>query len=387
MTSIEAVREHADLRASAAAFAGDRYTGLAGDWDREQTMLSGEERLALARTGFLGMGLPEEYGGGGATLVESLIVIEEIAKVSQIPAFAVFEANTGPARVVELFGTEEQKQRWLPRIIEGTATMAVAISEPHAGSAATDITTRGVIADGKVVINGQKRWTSGAGHAELYLVYLRLSDERGARSIGAVVVESDAPGLTFGNQERLMGFHGIGSADIFLDDVTVPVEDVLIPAGGFKDLFSTFSIERLGNATMSLAIGQACLDRSAAYVQERHQFGKPIAEFQLVQEALADMVIQVDAARLLIRRAAEGAGRGTPAPLEASIAKCFANEMAKKVSDLALQVHGGYGYAEEYGIERMVRDSHGWALGGGTPAIQRTRIVAEYLGRSFDQRR
>ena len=137
---------------------------------------------------------------------------------------------------------------------------------------------------------------------------------------------------------------------------------------------------------MCLAIGQTCLDRTARYVQERKQFGKPIVDFQLVQGALADMVIQVEATRLLVYRAAARAGHGAPVPLEASIAKCFANEMAKRVSDLALQLHGGYGYSIEYEIERLHRDAHGWALGGGTGNIQRSRIAAEYLGRRFDQR-
>ena len=183
-----------------------------------------------------------------------------------------------------------------------------------------------------------------------------------------------------------MGFRGIPSADMFLDNVRVPAKNLIIPAGGFKQLFEAFSIERLGNSTMSLAIGQACVDRTAAYVQERHQFGKPIIEFQTVQEQLADMILQVEAARLLIWRAAAAAGRGTPDPLQASMAKCFSNEMAKGVSDKAVMLHGGYGYHPDYHVERHHRDAHGWALGGGTPTIQRTRIISQYLGRRFDQR-
>ena len=144
---------------------------------------------------------------------------------------------------------------------------------------------------------------------------------------------------------------------MFFDDVAVPAENLIIDAGGFGRLFTAFSIERLGNATMSLAIGQACLDLCAAYVTERRQFGKEIIEFQTVQTALADIILQVEAARLLIWRAAARAGRGAPRTLEASLAKCFANEMAKKVADVAVQLHGGYGYSEEYGIERRLRDS------------------------------
>jgi butyryl-CoA dehydrogenase len=183
-----------------------------------------------------------------------------------------------------------------------------------------------------------------------------------------------------------MGFRGICSADMMLDDVRVPRENIIVTAGGFARLFGAFSIERLGNATMSLAIAQTALDRSARYVLERRQFGRRIAEFQFVQGAIADMVMRVESARLLVYAAATGAAHGTPHPLAASVAKCVANEAAKVVSDLALQVHGGYGYTSEYEIERLHRDSHGWAIAGGTLNIQRMRIASEYLGIRFDQR-
>jgi butyryl-CoA dehydrogenase len=193
--------------------------------------------------------------------------------------------------------------------------------------------------------------------------------------------------VSFGARERLMGFRGIPSADIRFDDVIVPAENLVVGAGEFGKLFRAFSIERLGNSTMSLAIGQAAVDKTIAYVQERTQFGQPLIEFQSVQMILADMVMQVEAARLLVERAARTAGTGLPDPLEVSLAKCTANEMAKRVSDLAMQLHGGNGYTEEYGLERLHRDAHGWAVAGGTPAMQRIRIVSELLGRRFNQRR
>lgn len=378
--------EQAQLRDMARRLAREVYGPLAVQWDAENTFLPTQERHRLAELGLLGMGLPTEHGGGGADLIDSLLVIEELAKENQVAAFPVFESNTGPARVIDLFGTSDQKDRLLPPIIAGEVVLAVTISEGDAGSAATDLTTRAVRDGDEYVINGAKRWCSGAGHAEQYLVYAKLSEDRGARGIGALVVDGSTRGVSFGPQEQLMGFHGIGSGDIYFKDVRVPVENLIVEAGGFKRLFTAFSIERLGNATMALAIGQACLDRTAAYVQERNQFGKPIVEFQAVQLALADMIIEVEAARLLIWKAAAKAGRSAPDPLEASTAKCFANEMAKRVSDLAMQLHGGYGYSREYGIERYHRDAHGWAMGGGTPTIQRIRIVSEYLGRSFNQR-
>ncbi|MCG7207405.1 acyl-CoA dehydrogenase family protein [Streptomyces arenae] len=382
----ELTDEQRALKQLAAEVATERYAPHARSWDELRTPLPDEERRLLGSLGLLALTLPEEYGGGGRPLIDALIVLEELAKASPLAAWPVFEASTGPARVIHLFGSEEQKKRILPAVAAGESTIAVSISEPDAGSAATDAATSARVEGDEVVINGSKRWCSGAGHAEQYLVYVRFGPEPGAAGMGAVLVDKKTPGLAFGFQEHLMGHRGVGSADMFFSDVRVPVENVIIPKGGFRNLFTAFSIERLGNSTMSLAIGQTALDRTARYVQERKQFGKEIIEFQLVQAGLADMVIQVEAARLLIYRAAVSAGTGAPSALEASIAKCFSNEMAKKVSDLAMQLHGGYGYSHEYEIERLHRDSHGWALAGGTTTMQRTRIASEYLGRRFDQR-
>ncbi|GAA2411223.1 acyl-CoA dehydrogenase [Actinomadura vinacea] len=374
------------LREVAAKVAADVYAPVAADWDLGRRELPAKEVARLAGLGFLGIALPERYGGAGGTLVDALIVIEELAKVCRPAAFQVFEANVGPARVLEFFGTEEQCERLLPGVVGGEVTMAIGISEPDAGSAATDMRTKARPDGDEYVITGSKRWISGGGHATHYLLYCRLSDAPGAKGIGAIIVPADAEGMSYGEREKLMGWRGIPSADVILDEVRVPKGNLVVPAGGFKDLFGVFSIERLGNSTMSLAIGQAALDRTCAYVQERLQFGRPIVEFQNVHMTVAEMAVQVEAARLLIWRAAAGAGRGLPDPLQVSMAKCFSNEMAKKVSDLAMQLHGGNGYTEEFGIEALHRDAHGWAIAGGTPAIQRVRIASELFGRSFDQR-
>ncbi|OLL73454.1 Acyl-CoA dehydrogenase, short-chain specific [Pseudonocardia sp. Ae263_Ps1] len=379
--------EQRELKELAARLGADLYAPRAREWDTARAHLPEVERRRLGELGLLALTLPEEFGGGGRPLTDALVVLEELAKASPVAAWPVFEASTGPARVIDLFGSDEQRKRILPAVASGETTIAVSISEPDAGSAATDATTTARIEGDEVVLNGTKRWCSGAGFSEKYLVYVRFGTTKGAKGMGAVLVDKDNPGLTFGPQENLMGFRGIGSADMFLTDARVPLADVIVPEGGFGKLFTAFSIERLGNATMSLAVGQTALDRTVRYVRERHQFGREISEFQMVQGALADMVAQVDAARLLIRRAADEAGTGHPDPLSASVAKCFTNEMAKRVSDLAMQLHGGYGYSEEYEIERLHRDSHGWALaGGGTPAMQKIRIASEYLGRRFDQR-
>ena len=378
---------HREIRQLARQVARERYAPRAEEWDVGRVRFPRDERRYLGSLGFLGIALPEEFGGSGSPLLEALIVVEELAKECRPAAFQVFEANTGPAQVVNLLGSDDQRTRFLPQIVSGDATMAVAISEPEAGSAATDMTTRAKYALGTYTVNGSKRWISNSSEADYYLVYARLTDEPGAKGLGAVIVEKDRAGVTFGAQERLMGFRGIPSADIYFDDVEVPEENLLIGAGGFRKLFTGFSIERMGNATMSLGIAQAALDRTIDYVQTRQQFGKPLIEFQGIQLTLADMVLQVEQARQLVYRAALNAGRGLPDPLEVSLAKCTSNEMAKRVTDLAMQLHGGNGYTEEYGLERLHRDAHGWAIAGGTPTMQRIRIVSELLGRTFDQRR
>jgi alkylation response protein AidB-like acyl-CoA dehydrogenase len=380
--------DYAEIRTLASRVASDVYAPIAETLDVNRTPISVEQRRQLGELGFLGLAHSERYGGSGMPLGHALAAIEEFGKVCRPAAFQIFEANTGPAQVINHLGTPDQKQRWLPAVVTGEKTMAVGISEPDAGSAATDMRTTGKVADGKVVITGNKRWISNGGEADQYVVYCRLSDAPGAKGIGAVVVEKGTPGFSFGASERLMGFRGIPSADLYFDNVEVPEENIVVPAGGFSKLFGVFSIERMGNTTMSLAIGQAALDKTLRYVEEREQFGKQLIEFQSIQVMVADMILQVEAARLLRDHAVASIDeRGLPDPLKVSLAKCTANEMAKKVTDLAMQVHGGNGYTEEYGIERMHRDAHGWAIAGGTPMMQRTRIVSEVLGRKFDQRR
>lgn len=374
------------IRELARAVARDRYAPKAQAWDLARTAFPVDERRYLGSLGLLGITLPERFGGADAPLLDALVVIEELAKECRPAAFQVFEANTGPAQVINRLGTEDQRARLLPGVIRGETTIAVAISEPDAGSAATDLTTRATRSGGSYVLNGTKRWISNGGEADHYLVYTRLSDAPASKGIGALIVDAGQPGVSFGAPEKLMGFRGIPSADITFEDVVVSPDNLLIDAGGFRSLFGAFAIERMGNATMSLAIGQAALDRTVEYVQERMQFGKALIEFQSVQMTVADMALRVEAARQLVYRAARNAGTGMPVPLEVSLAKCTANEMAKRVTDMAIQLHGGNGYTEEYGIERLHRDAHGWALAGGTPNMQRIRIVSELLGRNFDQR-
>jgi len=340
----------------------------------------------FAELGLLGVNLPSDYGGVGLSHFEAVLVLEEVAKVSIGVAFPIFESCFGPSLAIASFAPEETRQRLLPKVCAGEMIVAVAMSEPNAGSALTDLTTKARVADGKVVVSGQKRWCSGAGHSDAYVVYCRMSEEPGARGIGAVLVEKGRDGFTFGKREHHMGFRGIYSADMYLDDVEVPEENIIVPAGGFKHLMGAFDLERCGNTTMSLACAQSALDYVLDYVQERRQFGKPIVDFQAVQLQLAEMKMKVDAARLLLYRAVVNAESGLPSEGESSIAKCFANEITREVTGRAMQLMGGYGYSREFPIEQKMRDAWGWGIAGGAIDIQKTNIAAGLVGRRFNQR-
>lgn len=339
-----------------------------------------------AELGLLGVNLPTAYGGVGLTHLDAVLVLEEVAKISSAVAFPIFESSFGPALAIAHFAPEELRQRVLPKVCAGDMLIAVTMSEPNAGSALTDLSTRARVDGGRIVIDGQKRWCSGAGHANAYVVYCRMSDAPGARGIGAVLVENDRDGLTFGKRERHMGFRGVCSADMYFDGVEVPAANLIVPAGGFRQLMEAFDLERCGNTTMSLACAQSAFDYVLAYVQERTQFGKPLVDFQAVQIQLAEMRMKVDAARLLLYRAVVNAAQGLPSVGESSIAKCFANEIAREVTGKAVQLMGGYGYSQAYPIEQKMRDAWGWGIAGGAIDIQKVNITAAMVGRRFNQR-
>ena len=337
--------------------------------------------------GFLGINVPQKYGGLGLGNLEALLVLEEFGKISSAVAFPVFESCVGPVRAIERFGNPALRARVVPKVCSGELVVAVSMSEPQAGSALTDLTTRAVRVGDRVVISGTKRWCSGGGHADGYVVYCRMSEAPGAKGIGAVYVPRDTPGMTFGAREELMGFRGVPSSDIYFDQCAVAADNIVVPAGGFKQLMEAFDLERCGNATMSLAQASGALEDVILYVQERQQFGKPIIDFQAVQIRLAEMQIRVEAARLLIWRAASNAQEGLPSIIDSSVAKCFANEMAREVCGHAVQLMGGYGYSREYPMERRLRDAWGWGIAGGAIDIQKVNIAAAMVGRRFDQRK
>lgn len=379
--------EQRQLQEQATAFATKELLGVARELEKSNTPLPHQWRKRLAEMGYLGINLAPAYGGLGYSHLDASIVLEAVAKVSPAVAFPIFESCFGPVRVIEHFGSDALKRRIIPRVCAGDMIVAVSMSEPDAGSALTDLKTRGEIAGDEIVLNGQKRWCSGAGHSEAYVVYCRLSDAPGAQGIGAVLVESGTPGLSFGKPEELMGFRGVPSADMFFDEVRVPRGNLIVPAGGFRQLMETFDLERCGNAIMSLAIAAGALDYVLDYVQTRHQFGKPLVDFQAVQLRLAEMAMRVDAARLLIQRAVVNAAAGLPSVRDSSIAKCFANEMTREVCGAALQLMGGYGYNKEYPVEQRFRDAWGWGIAGGAIDIQKVNIASALVGRRFDQRR
>jgi alkylation response protein AidB-like acyl-CoA dehydrogenase len=382
--------EQEALQATARRFAETELPEIAGTVEREDQPPGPDIVRRFAEMGFLGINLAPEFGGQGVGHLDAVLVLEEIAKISPAVAFPVFESCFGPVLAIQHFAAEELKRRVIPKVCRGEMMIAVSMSEPEAGSALTDLQTRAVVRDDRLVVHGQKRWCSGAGHADAYVVYCRMSDAPGAKGIGAVLVEKDAHGLSFGARERHMGFRGVASADMFFDDVEVPLTNVIVPAGGFKKLMEAFDLERCGNTTMSLAIAQSAFDHVLGYVQERRQFGKPLADFQAVQLSLAEMKMKLDAARLLLYRAVVNAGSGSegglPSIADSSIAKCFANEMVREVTGKAMQLMGGYGYSNAYPIEQKMRDGWGWGIAGGAIDIQKINIASALIGRRFSQR-
>ena len=379
--------ELVQLRDAARSFARAELPGIAARLEADDVPLGRDMLRRYADMGFLGINVPAALGGLGLGNLAALVVLEEFAKISSAVAFPVFESSVGPVKAIEHFAAESLRQRVIPAVCRGEMIVAVSMSEPDAGSALTDLKTSACIDGDSVVLNGSKRWCSGGGHSDAYVVYCRMSDAPGAKGIGAVFVEKGTPGLSFGAPEALMGFRGVPSADLNFDNCRVPAGNVIVPAGGFARLMEAFDLERCGNATMALGQASGALEDVVAYVEERRQFGKPLADFQAVQLKLADMQMKVEAARLLIWRAAANAEHGLPSVLDSSLGKCFANGIAREVTADAMQLMGAYGYSKAYPMERRLRDAFGWGIAGGSIDIQKVNIASAMLGRRFDQRR
>lgn len=378
--------EQIELQDSVRKFAKNELTTVAAEIERTGKPPTKKIIQKFSDMGFLGVNLPQKYGGLGMSNFEAVLVLEEVAKISIALAFPVFESCFGPALAISYFASENLKEKTLSKVCSGNMVLAVAMSEPHAGSALTDLSTSATISNGRILVSGTKRWCSGASHADAYVVYCKMSNERGANGIGAVLIEKNRPGLSFGKKERHMGWRGVVSADMHFDNISLPPENIVLPAGGFKKLMKAFDLERCGNTTMSLACAQSAFDYVLNYVQERKQFGKQLIDFQAVQISIAEMKMKLDASRMLLYRAVTNTGGKLPTAGESSIAKCYANEICREVTGKAMQLMGAYGYSSDYPIEQKFRDSWGWGIAGGAIDIQKTNIAASLIGRRFNQR-
>jgi len=372
--------DQVELRARAAHFARKKVAPHVAEMDRTNDYPWGIV-AGLAAEGFMGMTIPRAYGGGGRSLMDMALVVEELAKVCGTVARIVVDANTAIPKAILEFGTEAQKQAWLPEIVKGDKP-AIAITEPEAGSAATSMTTSAAREGDEIVLNGEKCWITGAGVSRLYLVFSRFGDTPGAAGIGGVLVNGDTPGLSVPRVPMMMGVRGMPEGDVKFENCRVPAENLLVPPGdGFKKLMRCYNLQRVGAATVALGIAQGALDLAVDYAASRKQFGQPIGDFQGIRWKLADMHIKLESGRLLVHRAASDLTDGYPDKVNAALAKVSTAEAAIEVTNAALQIHGANGYSCDYPVERMVRDARMFAIGGGTAEMQRNLIGEELMAR------
>lgn len=378
---------HEMIKNTAREISEKEYREKQEEWIQDDKTIPREELKNLADLGFTGLTLPEKYGGQELDNLTAVVAIETFQR-NLVPSLAeiVHETATGPVRQIDFFGTEDQKERFIPPVCKGESIISIAMTEPEHGSALTDLETTAEKQGDEYVINGRKRWVSGAGESDYYLVFVRVGEEKGWKGLGTIIVDKENSNLEFGKKEETMGIETGIQRDIIFENVHVPEENLLTDAGEFIKNMLAFNVERLGNAAENLGIAQAALDEGVKYSQEREQFGKEIIEFQAIQMKIAKMIEKVEAARLLVYRAAANSGREIADRLESSVAKDFANKIGKEVTELSYQIHGAYGYSKDYPIERLYRDARGWAVAAGTPEMQKIGIVSAYLGRSFSQR-
>ncbi|MDX1486710.1 MAG: 3-sulfinopropanoyl-CoA desulfinase [Acidiferrobacterales bacterium] len=346
---------------------------------------------ALTKAGFMGMTIPEQYGGQGLSYLDAVLVVEEMAKVCGVTGRIVVEGNMGAIGAIMKYGSEKQKKLAAGFVLSGDKP-AICITEPEAGSAATQMTTRADRKGERYVINGRKHWITGGGVSKLHLIFARVFDNGVEQGIGGfIAVRDQAEGLVIGAREPAMGLRGIPETEILFEDLEVAEDMMLVPPEGirrgFAGLMNAYNSQRVGAATVALGIAAGALELALDYAQTREQFGRPICEFQGLQWMLVDMHTQVAAARLLIHKAAAGAGAGFPDITEAAQAKVFASDMAIKVTNDALQVFGAAGYSRNLPLERMVRDARMFTIGGGTAQILRTVVASQLLQRKLPQTR
>jgi butyryl-CoA dehydrogenase len=366
------------IRDLARKIARERIAPHAAHYDETETYPE-ESMRAILESGLFGIWVPEEYGGSAMGCLALSLVTEEIAAACAATATQYLDQPLGGLPIL-LAGTEEQRKKYLPRLATGELLSAYSLSEPGAGSDAAGLRTTAVRRGGHYVLNGSKQWCTNGDHADVVTVFATVDASRRAKGVTAFLVEKGTPGFSVGKKEKKLGIRASPTVALHFTDCAVPVEQRLGAEGeGFKIAMRTLDITRPATGSMAVGIAQAALDAAVGYARERRQFGRPIGAFQGVQFMLADMAMQVHAARLMVHHAARQLDAGiTGNTYEASMAKCFAADAAMKVTIDAVQVFGGYGYTREYPVERYMRDAKIMQIYEGTNQIQRL-IVAKAL--------
>ena len=336
----------------------------------------------MAGQGLLGITIAEGDGGQGGSLIDAVIAIETVAASCPRSADVVQAGNFGAIRVLAEYGTAEQKRAYLSRLLGGEGVISVAMTEPEAGSAVTDLRTTATPDGEGWRINGSKVFTTHSAYADVYLAYVRFGP--GVGGIGSVLIERESAGVRRGRPSEFMS--GEEWAQLYFDDVHVPPERVLLGPGGFKKQIAGFNVERIGNTARSLALGRYAYEEARRWALERRQFGRLLCEFQGLQWKFAEMKMKLDAGQLLLYRAAANADRGFPSAEETAIAKAFCNQAGFEVANDALQVMGGMGYSRESLVEYCVRRCRGWMIAGGSVEILKNRIAESVFERTFSQR-
>ncbi|WP_163099585.1 acyl-CoA dehydrogenase [Peribacillus alkalitolerans] len=343
-----------------------------GEFPRELIKKMGE-------LGLMGIPVPEAYGGAEMDFVSYIIAIHEISKVSATLGVILSVHTSVGTNPILYFGTEEQKQKYVPKLASGEYLGAFCLTEVSAGSDASSLKSKAVKSGDHYVINGSKVFITNGGEADVYIVFATTNPEAGAKGVSAFIVEKDTPGLVIGKDEHKMGLHGSRTVQLSFEDMKVPVENLLGQEGeGFKIAMANLDSGRIGIAAQSLGIAEGAMEHAIAYAKERKQFGKPIALQQGVGFKLADMATNIEAAKLLVYQAASLRSEGKACGKEASIAKLFASRTAVETSIEAVQVFGGYGYSKEYPVERYFRDAKITEIYEGTSEIQRI-VINKYL--------
>ncbi|HSY59091.1 MAG TPA: acyl-CoA dehydrogenase [Terriglobales bacterium] len=336
-----------------------------------------------AELGLTGVAIPENYGGAGMDHISYTIVIEEISRVCASTSVILSVQNSLYCDPVYRFGTEEQKQKFLVPFASGEKIGCYALTEPQAGSNAAALTTKAIRKGDSYVVNGTKAWITNGGAADAVIAYVNTQPEKGEKGITALVIEKGTPGFSVGKEEKKLGIHGSACTELVFSDCVVPAANRIGNEGeGYKVALSTLDGGRIGIASQATGIAQGAFEAALSYAQQRQAFGHPIADFQAIQFMLADMATEIDAARLLARRAAWKQDSGARFSMEAAIAKLFASEMSTRVAHKAIQIHGGNGYSSEYPVERAYRDTRITEIYEGTSEIQRL-VIASWVLRSY----